>query len=252
MTRTDPLDVLTALRPAASEPAGDHLRRRVLATPVEPPPRRRSQRRWVVVLAGALVVSGAGAAAATGRVPDVFVQAFSGWTDDGWRENEVAGADPATAERVATQPGPDGLVFSVMAAPTRAVDDPDGPVVGACTVAVLETPASAAGFGPSDFEDASGSGCRPSLKGERFATLGGVDVVDAARSRLAARDLWVWSYAAGDAVTAEVVTADGRRWPALEHDGTLYGWIPAPAQDGPQPELVGYAADGSEVGRAPL
>lgn len=252
MNRTDPLDVLTALRPRPSEPVADHLRRRVLDTPPQAPAVRRPRRRYVAALAGALVLSGGGAAVAGGVVPEAFTDAFAGWTSDTWQDNGVTGADPATAERVASQPGPDGTVFSVLAAPTRAADDPDGPVVGACTVAVLETRASAAGTGPSDFEDVSGNGCQPSLRGERFATLGGVDVVRAAWTRLPGRDLWVWSFAAGNAVTAEVVTADGRRWPALVHDGTLYGWIPAPADGDAPPELVGHAADGSEVGRAPL
>lgn len=258
MTRPDAYTLLVALRPGTAEEQGwdahaqQVVRERILADPGAPGTRRTTRRRrFALALAGALVVTGGGAAAASGRIPEVFTDAFASWGAD-WSENEVTGADPATAERVATQPGPDGTVFSVVAAPTRSSADPDGPVTGACTVAVLETAASAREPGPADFQDVSSSGCQPSHRGLALGERGGIDVAYAEDSRLGVtEDLWVWQYSAGDAVTAQVVTADGRTWPALLHDGTLYGWVPAPA-DGERPVLVGYAADGTEVGRVEL
>ena len=265
---TDRHAVLAALRPGPaaeqgwSEQAREAARQRVLASDpartaaaagardLHGATRRPStaRRRGVTAAAaGVLLVAGGGAAAATGHLPLAFTQAFAGWAGD-WSDNGVSGVDPDTAERVATTAGPDGTVFTVMAATTTTADG----AAAACTVVVLETADSARRAGPSDFQDVSGSGCQPSNAGQPFGAMG-VDVARAADSTLGVtQDLYVWFAGAGEAASAQVVTADGRSWPAVAHDGTLYGWFPALREGEARPALVGYAADGTEVARTPL
>ncbi|WP_109773506.1 hypothetical protein [Quadrisphaera granulorum] len=200
-----------------------------------------------VAVAGALVLTGGGVAAAGGHLPLAFTSAFASWAED-WSMNGVHGVDSDTAERVATAPGPDGTTFTVMAAPSTTLDGADA----ACTVVVLERAGSLRSAGPSEFLDVLDSGCAPGLQGQPF----GVASVSLVRADDApewtSQDLYVWTAAAGHAATAEVITADGRRWPAVSYDGTLYGWIPAPREGTALPQLIGYAADGSEVGRSDL
>jgi hypothetical protein len=179
-------------------------------------------------------VGGGSAAVAGGLVPQSFVEAFSYWQD-----TPVAGGpaiDPATAERVAVAPGPDGTVFSVLVA--HAADDP----AWRCTTALFETAQSAALPGPAVFIDA-GSQCRRGPDTAPFGLGAGVAV---------SGDICVWDAPAGGAVRGELRTASGERWPLVLVDGTFRGWFPAPQAGDPPAEFIGYAADGTEVGRAKL
>lgn len=263
---SDRTAVLTALRPGSAaeqgwdEQARDSVRLRIVnSDPTGSAPAISTIRRghrtgktrsrgFAVAAAGALLVAGGGVAAANGRLPLAFTQAFATWAGD-WSMNGVQGADPDTAERVASTTGPDGTTFTVMAAPTTTTDGGRG----ACTVAVLETAASTRDAGPSDFQDVSSNWCHSSIVGQPFGVMG-TDAAYAADSTLGVmHDLWVWSAAAGDAVRAELVTADGRTWPAVSYDGVLYGWFPALREGDARPQLIiGYAADGTEVDRAPV
>lgn len=63
---------------------------------------------------------------------------------------------------------------------------------------------------------------------------------------------YVWTASAGAAVRAELRTASGRTYPVVRYDGTFFGWYPPPADGRPRAQLIGYAADGTEIGRAPV
>jgi hypothetical protein len=238
---TDLLAVLTAVRPsididqawAPVEQAA--VRERIIAStdPVdELSTRRRRARRPVVVLAvsGVVLAGGGGAAVAGGLMPQPFIEAFSYWEHP--PENRSA-VDPSTAERVASAPGPDGTVFTVVVA--HAEDDPDYQ----CSTTLFETPDSASGPGPAAFTDASGSYCHNGSETAPFGWGGGVSVTDG---------YYVWDSPAGEAVRAELRTASGETYPVLRYGGTFFGWFPAPAAGDPHPELIGYAADGTEIG----
>jgi len=62
----------------------------------------------------------------------------------------------------------------------------------------------------------------------------------------------VWNTPAGDAVRGELRTPSGETYPVVSSGGRLWGWFPARVEGEPQAELIGYAADGTEVGRAPV
>jgi hypothetical protein len=236
----DPMNVITALRPRPEEHAWTEQERsdvllRVLHSPrPSPAPRTSRHRRHAFTFAfgGVLVVAGGGAAVAGGLVPQSFVNAFAYWQDQP-EESGHSSVDPSTAERVATAPGPDGTVFTVVTA--HASDRPDF----RCTTALFETPESAAQPGPSVFTDAFGSFCEGPRDGH-FGDYNGVSVTDG---------WYVWQVGAGDAVSGELTTASGETWPVVLVDGSFYGWFPAPQPGDPRAEFVGYAADGSEVGR---
>lgn len=210
-------------------------RDRILAAgrPVDELAGRRRKRRPLAVLAfsGAVLVAGTGAAAAGGLMPQAFTDALSNWsspsTDGG------PGVDPANAKRTATAPGPDGTVFTVLTA--AAAQDPDY----TCTVALFETKQSAAGPGPAAFEEASSNWCQQGPATGPFGA-GGLDVFG---------DYYVYYAVTGDAVRAELHTASGQAYPVVTSGGNFFGWYPAPAAGEGRAELVGYAADGTEVGR---
>jgi ferric-dicitrate binding protein FerR (iron transport regulator) len=238
---SDPLTVITALRPRPEEDAAwtqqerAALLTRVLHSPRPWAPSRpsRLRRRTLTLgLSGVLVVAGGGAAVAGGLVPQAFVDAFAYWQNQPSGENSPP-VDPSTAERAATAPGPGGTVFTVVSA--HAADDPSF----RCTTALFETPESAAQPGPAVFTDAFGSVCeKPSHR--TFGDGTNVAVTDGK---------YVWQIPAGDAVRGELRTASGEDWPVVLVDGSFYGWFPALEPGEPHPVLVGYAADGSEVGR---
>jgi hypothetical protein len=199
--------------------------------------RRGRRRRPLVVLAvsGLVVTGGAGAAAAGGLMPQAFTDAFSFW-----QGTPVAGSpevDPSNAERVATAAGPGGTVFTVMTA--TAADDPDY----VCTVALFETPQSAAEPGPADFTDASGNWCQQGPQTAPFGSGAAIDV---------SGGYYVWHSPAGDAVRAELHTASGQTYPVVRSRGDFFGWFPARSEGEPPAELIGYAADGTELGREPV
>lgn len=243
-TRHDPMAVLTALRPRAEADPGwsdqdrAQVLARVLASPRPSPPRRpaRHRRRALTLgISAALVAAGGGAAVAGGAVPQAFVDAFAYWQDEPWGPASPS-VDPSTAERVATAPGPDGTVFTVVSA--HAAGDPQW----RCTTALFETPESAAMPGPAVFTDAFGSFC----EGPRTISFGDYAGVSVTSGR------YVWQVGAGAAVRGELRTASGESWPVVLAGGSFYGWFPAPQPGEAQAVLVGYAADGTELGRVPV
>lgn len=264
--RQDALATLAALRPraggeqawTAQEQAA--LRQRIMATdlgtgtgaeavkgvtgdgtPLVRPLRSRRQHAAVIALSVAVLAGGSGAAAASGLMPQAFIDSLSSWRT--WPEGPPV--DPATAQRIATAPGPDGTVFTLMAA--AAADDPDFQ----CVVALYETPDSALQPGPAAFQDVSGNWCQDGPDDRPFGAIGS-DVANAAwfTKDIGVRsDTWVWYASAGKAVTAELRTTDGASYPVLKHNGMFFGWVPAPALDQPHPVLIGYDANGKEVGR---
>ena len=128
-------------------------------------------------------------------------------------------------------------MFTVLVA--TADEDPDL----VCTVALFEAPASAALPGPAAFTEASGNWCQDGPDTAPFGS--GVDVEVSG-----GRDVW-WT-AAGEAVRGELRTPSGETYPVVSSGGRLWGWFPAHVEGEPQAELIGYAADGSEVGRQPV
>jgi len=200
---------------------------------------RRSRKRRplaVLALSGLVLAGGVGAAAAGGLMPQAFLDAFPSWHDF----NAEGGSHPvdvAAAQRAATAPGPDGKVFTVMTA--TATDDPDYK----CAVALFETPQSAAGPGPADFTDVSSNWCQEGPETGSFGSGSAIDVY---------HSYYIWWVPAGDAVRGELHTPRGETYPVVSSGGRLWGWFPARAEGEQQAELIGYAADGTEVGRQPV
>lgn len=226
---------LAALRPrttvddawpsAAREAAYERiLTEREMSGPV-PPLRQRSSARRIAaggIATGVVFSAGLGVAGATGVLPEKFFDTFAFWAEED-------GVDLATAERVATVPGPDGLLFTV-------VSMTGGPDDTVCIAPMFETPESASGPVPSAF-DGGGGTCGPASSTEPFGSNQGVG---------ADADEHMYSAPAGEAVRAELRLPDGSVYPAVLADGWFYGWFPTDSAG--DPVLTGYAADGSVVG----
>ena len=204
-------------------------------------PRRLSRRRTLLVGGTFIAMTSIGVAAAA-EVLDLgyssFAETFSHWgsgTTEGGRQLVA----PSTAERAATAPGPDGTVFSVLRTPGEY----------ACYTSVLETKASSAEPLPTSFVPTSGNWCDDEPIFEDFEEFGGLGVSFSYRipgvDLPAEHGLAAFDASAGDAVRAEVTTPTGKSYPALLVDGMFWGWFPG----GEAATLVGYAADGSVVGR---
>jgi len=250
---TDLLAVLTAIRPSTDinevwDPRDQAAVRDRITAGNEPTAaaidelagRRARKRRPLAVLAvsGLVLAGGVGAAAAGGLMPQAFIDRFSA----SWQTDPMEGApavDPSTAERVATAPGPDGEVFTVMSA--AAADNPNF----TCTVAVFETPESAALPGPAAFVDVSSNWCQDGPETLPFGSGANVDVF---------QGYYIWNAPASDAVRGELRTPSGETYPVVSSEGRLWGWFPARVEGEPlvQAELIGYAADGTEIGRQPV
>jgi hypothetical protein len=220
---------------AARQLVTDSHERRPLARrrPVRSGGSRKRTAGLLGVAATVVVGGGVGAAAAGGLMPQAFIDAFSA----PWQTAPAEGnpsVDPATAERVATAAGPDGRVFTVMAA--VAADNPDF----TCTVALFETPESAAMPGPAAFVDGSSNWCQDGPETLPFGSGANIDVF---------QGYYVWNAPASDAVRGELRTPSGETYPVVSSAGRLWGWFPARVEGEPQAELIGYAADGTEIGR---
>lgn len=192
----------------------------------------RRPRRGVVVglVAAAPLTTGIGiAAATTGLIPGSFTDAFSFW-GQGNPAADIHPADPGDAARMATAPGPDGTVFTVM---STAEDGQYG-----CRTALLESKESAAQPQPTSFVAATGNWCAS----EPFTSAFGGASVDFIN------DTAGYTAVAGDAVRAEVRADDGTEYPALLVNGYFWGWFPTSEY----PTLTGYASDGSVVGEVAL
>jgi hypothetical protein len=170
-------------------------------------------------------VAGVGVASANGLMPNSFTDAFSGWQH--WPGHS---ADPATAERIATAPGPDGMVFSVLSTGHGHGDS--------CRTSVVESAESATHALPDAFTNIYGSFCSDAATAPTFGSTA-VSNQDVAAG---------FTVSAGNAVRAEVRTPDGQAYPALLVEGDFWGWFPRTAH----PTLVGFAADGSVVGTVRL
>lgn len=188
----------------------------------------RPARRRVALVGLAVVatsVAGVGVASASGLMPRSFTRAFSSWQH--WPGHS---ADPATAERVATAPGPGAMIFSVLSTGRGGAES--------CRTAVLESAESATHARPGTFTEIYGDFCSDAPTAPGFGTA------SVSYQNLAAG----FTVSAGDAVRAEVRTSAGQSYPALLVEGDFWGWFPTSAH----PTLVGFGEDGSVVGQVRL
>ena len=187
------------------------------------------RRRRVALVAGGLTVGllalpGAAGAVNSGMSAQSFAQAYSNW-------QENRGVDPGSAQRLGTIAGPSGGMYSVVSAAN------DKGVT--CLTMLFETAASAKKPAP-DFFEGGGSFCDdiPSIKPFGF------------NGRFSSGAVDVWIAEAGTAVRGITRMADGRTYPAMLVQGYLFGWFPILDRDAPAlVTVIGYAADGSEVGQ---
>lgn len=234
------LEVLRELRPTiALDDVWDAqqqtaVRERILRAAQTPPaapsiPRRKAAVAIALAL-GLAAAPGLAAAAGSGMKPQAFVGAYAHWGDN--PDGSVAAAG---ARRVASAPGPFGGVFTVVAASNR-----DGVT---CLTPVFETSESSTRRLPDDFEGGADF-CQKQPNAKPF----GVDGVTRGATAM------LYSANAGNAVRAQLWTADGRQFPAVLAEGYLFGWWPLPSGDGPgdSPTLIGYGANGEEIGRIQL
>ena len=244
----DALTTLDAIRPETAqldEQWSHDALTSIMAARVDRPAPRTRRVRTVVAGSVGVVLLGAGAATAAGLAPQAFTDAFRGWgTVSPESEPGRQAVDPATAERVATAAGPGGTVFSLVSAPGR-----DG---FSCVAVLFETPASAASADPSDFVDANGSYCADIPPADaRFGDMAALDV-QRQPGVLGESDVRVLSISAGPAIRAVLRTADGREHAMLRFEGRFYGWFVGQGTDTRRATLIGYADDGTEVGRTRL
>ncbi|MCL2534096.1 MAG: hypothetical protein FWE39_08015 [Nocardiaceae bacterium] len=245
----DVLTTLEAMRPEPGTLWPEDLRAaerdRIMATVSESTvPAARSKRVGAVAVTAALfTVAGiaACAAAASGMMPKTFTDHYYFWKEPGPGAGPGAGpVDPATAERIASIPGPDGAVFSVFMA--------YGAGSQRCVTSVFESTDSAERPGPSEFTDL-GSRCRHDGDGA-FGDGAGAMVASfgaGAGGEVLPKE-FVYDAVAGVAVRAELRSSTGQVLPTILADGSFFGWYPMPAPGSPRPVLTGYAADGTIVG----
>lgn len=201
-------------------------RERILASARQESLRSRSPR-YLGVAAGVLAaaVGSLGVAAATGVLPQGFVDAFSGWRTmpTSTEAHSTAQVDPASAIREASIPGPDGRAFSVYVA--RGVDG------WHCAAVVTE-----GGPAPSSF-DQQGDACYPAGPTE-FRVVGEMAM---------GPGLFRLDGDAGAATRVEV-SAGGVVVDAAIADGRFYGWY-RPGSPAQRPTVTAYDAAGTVVGR---
>jgi hypothetical protein len=246
--RTQPFDVLVALRPSSDIPVewtdNEQLaaRQRIVTSAYPVTVRTRSTRRRALIagaVAFAVALGGVGAATATGLLPSKFTDAYQQSFHDQPLTGQ-SGIDPATAARVSTQPGPNGSIFTVMVA--------KGSGSYVCITSLFEA-APVSGPWPSTFDDA-GSVCQTDRENNPFKSAFGESSLNPVYKRHA----MAVTFTAGKAATAEIRTVTGQVIPMVLVEGWLYGWFPlevSPAGDfTPErfPTVTGYATDGSVVG----
>lgn len=236
----EPMDVLVRIRPAAAvDRAWDAhdqnaVRESILAdraATLAPAGRVRSLRPTrSVAIAGAVAAAvvlapGAAAALGDGLRAQSFFDAYSYWS-----ENPGGAVDAAHVERIATAPGPDGNVFSVLTATNS-----DGTT---CLAPIIESPASADSEAPNLFTD-GGAVCASPDAGPQTVGATFVGPTDSA--------VVLYGYA-GEATRAEVRTPDGETYPVIIAKRYLFGWYPLPVRTPDRaPTLYVFAADGSVV-----
>ncbi len=244
MTR-DLMTTVDALRPRSTELDEDWSRdalASILATPLPQPARRKHRVGSVVGAALGVGLLGAGAATAAGWSPQSFTDAFSGWgIVSSESEPGTQAIDPATAERVATAAGPGRTLFTLVSAPGQ-----DG---FSCVAALFETRTSTAAPVPREFVDANGSYCAPAPPADaRFGDMAAEDV-QRQPGLLGEQDVRVFSISAGPAARAVARTSDGAPYEVVLFEGRFYGWFVGRGDDTGPTVLIGYAEDGTEVGR---
>ncbi len=212
-------------------------RERIMATAVLPvvPPTRRRRTGAVALVAAISAVGGVGVAAAGGLMPKAFTDAYANWLD----YPHSSGVNPATAERVASIPGPDGTVFSVFVA-----HGADG---WRCIAPVFESAADAEQPGPVNFTEL-GDSCVPASNSKTFVDAVGSESFGDGAGFFVDPNGFIYDAAAGAAVRAELHTATGEILPTVLAEGRFYGWGPLPPGS-PRPTLVGYDAEGNVIGR---
>ena len=195
-------------------------------TTTSPVPGRR---RRVATIAGTLALGllalpGAAAAVNNGMSAQSFAQAYGNWQDN-------RGVDPLKAQRLGSIPGPSGQMYSVVGAAN------DTGVT--CLTMLFESAASAKQPAP-DFFEGGGNFCDQIPSRKPFGFNG--------RFSSGAVDVWIAD--AGTAVRGITRMADGTTYPAILAQGYLFGWFPILDRDAPAlVTVIGYAADGSEVGQ---
>lgn len=231
-------DVIDALRPEppALDPAwSDQTLSRILAQSPQTPrqvtrPRRTRTRVALLGVAAALpLTAGVGlAAASSGLLPQAFDNVFAHW-GIGNPDEGIAPVDLDSVRRAATAAGPDGQIFTVVAAGTKGGST--------CHTALFETQASAAEPRPTAFIDVTDNWCAP----EQTGSFGGVSLTNT-------DGYSAFHVSAGEAVDAVLRTTSGDRYPVILVDGYFWGWFP----QGEAATLVAHDADGVPQGRAIL
>lgn len=238
MNVTDPLDRIRALAPAPEDPdAHEAVLAGVLADVAQDitPLRHRaaSRRRRVVAATAAIVVLGAGGvAAAAGYTPrSTWDAIFTGPATPHGQQYE---ADPSTARKVFSEPGPDGQEFAAWTIDNR---------VGWQCVSAFFEPAGTTTLSPHLFGSLGGA-C--ALSPHHDSGLFGDGASGFTEGR---NDRATFVYPAGPAVRAELVVSDGHTYPVRIQNGWLGGWftltqIPL----GSTATVVAYGAHGTELG----
>lgn len=199
----------------------------------------RRARRRVLAAAAALAIVGGGlsiaAAAGLTVVPSALSSAL-GWTP----EPGAINAYPQTARVVLTEPGPDGETLRLWYA--DATDD------SYCVALTADADGAGAVEDPAArSRDGVGAGGCGGTVGDRYwNTFGGQSF-----SAFGPGSPTTFIMRATGAATVELQFDDGTHESLPVGDGFTSGWVLA-RDKALHPVVVGYAADGSEVGRVPI
>lgn len=199
------------------------------AAVLAPPHRRRTPAIVAALALGVAAAPGVAYAVGNGMAPRSFIEAYSDLYD--YTDGAI---DPATAQRVATVPGPDGGTLSIL-----TIKNADG---STCLTPVYETAGSSTSALPDNFEGLA-TLCEGVPSSRPFGSAA-LDVNESAAT---------WWVDAGDAVKGEVTMPTGETYPVAYAEGYLFGWYPLPARFGDDaPTLTAFDADGSLVGKIRL
>lgn len=186
-------------------------------------PSRPRRRRLALATAAALLVpvAGVSAAAASGVLPQPFVDAMSFLREEG--------VNPQTAQLVGSLPGPTGKRFEVWRTTGASKT---------CLSTWFMPAAIPPGAATPDLQGGA-STCR-SAPAAVFAEGRTLDSTEGGP--------YVFKYDAGPATTATLQLSDGTTRPTLVSDGLIMGWFPAPTPGDADPVLTGATANEAIVG----